>query len=365
MSDEVSLRDVLAENFDKAESGTLERVEDAPEIQSTEVKADSEIKESSSKPRDEKGRFTSSEKENDPPSDSVSPEIKAQDNVEEDKSGQESVPPLVRPTTWKKEYLPLWEKMANGETLSPQEARKLAEYSNQREHEYSHGVSTYKQMADDAKQLQDAISPFVPYMQAAGVNPAQVMQNLGNAHMILTRGSPEQKLQAFAKLANDYGVPFDAIPQAMQGQYDSNAMQIMQMQQHIQSVQQWQQQQEQAMMQRELSRFNDTKVYPYFNDVRMDMAQLLESGVAKDLDDAYKKAIRLNDNVFEAQQTSYAQNKVTQTREQAIEAAKTAKERAVSTKGNSPIAIKGNVNAADNRKAALEAEWDKRLGNRI
>ena len=45
MSDEVSLRDVLAENFDKAESGTLERVEDAPEIQSTEVKADSEIKE--------------------------------------------------------------------------------------------------------------------------------------------------------------------------------------------------------------------------------------------------------------------------------------------------------------------------------
>ena len=67
-----------------------------------------------------------------------------------------------RPTTWKKEYLPIWDKLTAGEQLTPEESLKLAEYSNQRESEYKKGVSTYKQEADNAKSLVEAIAPFVP-----------------------------------------------------------------------------------------------------------------------------------------------------------------------------------------------------------
>lgn len=362
MSEELSLRDVISDNWDKAESGTLERAPDAPEIQDSEIKSDNEITKSDDKPRDDKGRFAPTKEEKISASlektavepAQVSPGVEPTNNI-----------PLARPTTWKKEYLPLWEKMAQGQSLSPEEAHKLAEYSNQREHEYSTGVSTYKQMADEAKQLRDAIAPFAAHMQAAGASPAQVMTNLGNAHMVLTRGSPEQKLQAFAKLAQDYGVPLDAVPQAMQGQYDPNAMQLMQMQQQVQSVQHWQQQQEQQILQRELAIFEDKQKYPYFNDVRMDMAQLLESGVAKDLDSAYNKAVRLNDNVFEAQQANNAQNKAAQTRDQAIEAAKTAKSRVVSTKSSSPIGQQSTGSPSENRKAMLEEQWDRKMNSRI
>ncbi len=50
----------------------------------------------------------------------------------------------------------------------------------------------------------------------------------------------------------------------------------------------------------------NTEKYPYFNDVRTVMGQLITSGQATDMDSAYKKAIRLNDDIFaqsQAQET--------------------------------------------------------------
>ena len=76
---------------------------------------------------------------------------------------------LPRPSTWKKEYLPIWDKLTTGQQLSNDEAIKLAEYSNQRESEYKKGVSAYKAEADSAKELNDAISPFVPELQKQGI----------------------------------------------------------------------------------------------------------------------------------------------------------------------------------------------------
>ena len=48
-------------------------------------------------------------------------------------------PKSIRPTTWKKEYLPIWDKIQNGEELSSDERKKHLEYLNQRESEYKKG----------------------------------------------------------------------------------------------------------------------------------------------------------------------------------------------------------------------------------
>jgi len=62
--------------------------------------------------------------------------------------------------------------MAAGKPLTREESVKFAEYTgNIRESEFKRGVSTYKAEADNARQLTDAINPFVPELQAQGIHP--------------------------------------------------------------------------------------------------------------------------------------------------------------------------------------------------
>jgi len=83
---------------------------------------------------------------------------------------------------------------------------QLAEYIQQRESEYARGVSTYKHEADAARQLNEAIAPFMPNLQKHGMEPTQWIRNLGTAHERLALGSPQDKIQTAAQLIRDYGI---------------------------------------------------------------------------------------------------------------------------------------------------------------
>ena len=74
---------------------------------------------------------------------SYAEETESDEEVVSEEEEKEYTPSVARPTTWKKEYLPIWDKLTAGEQLTPDEALKLAEYTGvQRESEYKKGVST-------------------------------------------------------------------------------------------------------------------------------------------------------------------------------------------------------------------------------
>ena len=153
----MGLRDALEEQFGAAEDGTLE----APVERDIEVSNDPISQEAE---RNDRGQFKSREEPQ---------EIEASEPVEEAPRSS-----LQRPTTFKKEYLPIWEKMAAGQQLTPDESIKFAEYAgNIRENEFKKGVSTYKAEADNAKSLMEAISPFIPDLQKQNIHPAAWINN--------------------------------------------------------------------------------------------------------------------------------------------------------------------------------------------
>ena len=212
-------------------------------------------------------------------------------------------PKMPPPSSWKKDHWTSWDKIA---TENPQ----LADYLNQREGEFAKGVSTYKQEYESVKPLADAIQPLLPTLQQYGIQPAQWITNMGNAHHQLVFGSPQQKLQMFVKLAQDYRVPIQAL-------YDPNAQQQFLMQQQIQpqapqpDVKQLVQEQlTEVFAKNDLEQFQAAKdgsgnpLYPHYQTVRNTMAQLLEAGTAQDLKSAYDKAIRLHDDIWEAEQAA-------------------------------------------------------------
>lgn len=360
MAEELDRRELLEAALEQAEEGTLEApIEKEIEVNDDPIQAE-ESNDSSqeSNDRDEKGRFKSNAEETDSQDDTdKEPELanEASDVNEETE--------IKRPTTWKKEYRDVWDKMQEGKPLDKAEFVKFAEYANQREAEYKKGVSTYKAEADNARQLTDAIGPFIPELQKHGIHPAAWINNLGRAHYTLANGTYDQKIQAFNRLAQDYGIQLnsDSLQMPEQAYVDPYQQQLMQQlqatQQQVQQLSAIREQEENARLTQEISRVSsDRERFPHFEMVREDMAQLLERGLAPNLETAYAKAVRMNDEAYKLEQDKLLRSANTQA-SKAQQVAK-AKATAVSPKSVTPSGQVSKGDAKDRRSLLLASLAD-------
>jgi hypothetical protein len=314
--------------------------------------------------RNEKGQFVAKDEA---VAEEEVAEVVAEDEVEpEQPEEQPEIGDIPKPTTWKKDLLPLWDKIANGETLTPEERKKHLEYLNQRENEFKKGVSVYKAEAERAKALEEAITPFVPELQAQGIHPAAWINNLGRAHMILTKAPHEQKVQMFHRLAQDYGVNLNQInePQQPVDAYTQQLMQqLYQVNQEVSTIKGRFEQEEQARLNNEIERVrSDRERFPHFDMVREEMAQLLELGKAQDLETAYAKAVRMNDEAFRLEQEKLLSN-ATKQASKAQQVAR-AKATAVSPKSVTPNGTQAKVEAKD-RRSLLMAQMTEAESGRL
>lgn len=337
-----TLRDALEVAFDSAESGTLESVGDPPAIE-TQAADPPEHTESSSETaprnRDDSGRFS----------------LKGKDGAEDATSVAESAPAARKaPTSWKKDYWGHWEKLG-----ADPEMVKLQDYIEQREGEFVKGVSAYRDEAMKAKDLQEAITPFLPILQQHNLSPAGHVRALMTTHQALVQGTTEQKTQLLRQLATSYGIPLEGVAS---GQVDSNQYRVLDelnaLKSQLGQFQQTAQHRELAEMQSQIEAFKPNA--PHFEDVREDMAGLLQSGQASDLKTAYEKACRINDNVWakvQSEQTAQAQ------REAALKA-QAKKQAAVSTRSSAPTGQKVAVNG-DDLRSTLDAAFTAHAGGRF
>jgi len=369
MSEELDRREMLEAALEQAEEGTLEApIEKEIEVNDDPIQAENASQEGgneeadSEKVRDEKGRFKG----------------KSQEASSQDNTAQESEPvaeasnvpdEVTRPTTWKKEYVEVWDKMKGGQALSKEEFVKFAEYANQREAEYKKGVSAYKAEADNARELTQAIGPFIPELQKHGISPSAWINNLGRAHYALANGTYEQKVDMFHRLAQDYGIQLnqDALQMPEQAYVDPYQQQLMQQlqatQQQVQHLSAIREQEENARLNDEIQRVrSDKERFPHFEMVREDMAQLLERGLAPNLETAYAKAVRMNDEAYKLEQERLLKSVSTQA-SKAQQVAK-AKATAVSPRSVTPSGQVSKTDAKD-RRSILMANLADVEGGRV
>lgn len=204
-------------------------------------------------------------------------------------------PRPARPSSWKKEYWDHWEK------LDP----ALAEYLHTRESQFASGVSAYKAEVDAAKPVMEAMNQFLPELKQHNIEPTKWISELGNVHRMLALGTPAQKMQTLAHVAQAYGVPLQAFSdQTVQQQYLAQGQFRAPYQPPAQPQQQpltreeamklWQEQFVETQTQTEIQRFAaDTAKHPHYEEVRETMAGLLQANLAADLESAYAKALRM------------------------------------------------------------------------
>jgi len=295
-----------------------------------------DIPQEPSRARDEAGRFAKVE---------AKPEVAAAPIAEVPTETPQEAAPAVkpRPTSWKKDYEEDWSK------LDP----RLQDYMLQREADFAKGVSTYKQNWAQAEPLWDAMQPFMPILEEHKIAPQEWISSLGNAHVALVRGSPEQKLQIFSKLASDYGVPLQALTgQQTDPQMFSLIDRLNRIERQYTSDLRTRESQEQANLTREIMSFSEGK--PHFEAVRETMAQLLQSGVAGDLQSAYDKAIRLHDDIWQQQQEEARQAQARQEAEKRQQQVAKARATAVSPRSISPTATVNGSGKKDIRSILSE-----------
>ena len=252
------------------------------------------------------------------------------------------------PASWKKDYHEVWQ------TADP----KLKEYAWQREEEMKKGVEPLLSKAQFADQIQQAIEPYQNNLKTLGIAPPQAIQALMNADNVLRHGTPQQKAQMFSTLSQQYGVNLGEISNLQQQPVDPT---VSMLQNELYSVRNevmsWKQQQEAAQNQALLGEINTfAEKAQFFEDARPTMIQLLNSGMAQNLEEAYNKALRLDESLSgKVQQSTQAQAEAAK-RESANKAAKAARAAAVSVRSSTPGV--NTATKAQDRRSLLSEQFD-------
>ncbi len=249
------------------------------------------------------------------------------------------------PKSWKPETHELWK------SADP----RLREYAYQREEQMRAGVEPLLPKAQLADAINKVAEPYMNTIRGLGVDLPRAVGGLMQADHQLRTLPYEQKLQYATSLLRGYGIDISQGVPAQQPAPDQNYYALQNELNTVRGeINSWKQQQEAIQDAAALADINAfAPTVEHFEEAKETMIDLLQKGFAKDIPDAYNKAIRLNDDLFQAQQ----QSKQAETAKAQIVAKNTAavraKTAAVSLKGSTPGASK-STNAQTRREVIAE-----------
>lgn len=221
--------------------------------------------------RDEKGKFAKAEQP-------------AEAAPEEEKPAEEQKPVKKAPSSWRKEAQ---ERFNSLDPVAQDEILK-------REEDFHRGVEAYKTKAQVFDQLDKIVSPFAENYKADGKNAMQAIQELFAFDHGLRHGTQQQKIAVVSEIMRRAGLTPETIAQVPPA--DQNYMALEQRLNEVQSA--LRQRDEIAMQNQERTLHSEIQRWAngkeHFENVREDMAALLQAGRAQTLDEAYDMAVWAN-----------------------------------------------------------------------
>ena len=256
------------------------------------------------------------------------------------------------PQSWKGESKKLWE------TLPLNVRQEVA----RRERDITKVMNETAHVRQQVSQMQEVFAPHMDRINTVyGGNTATAINNLLSVERQLFNGTPQDKAQLVANMVKQFNIDVRALDAAIVGQappedvaQQSNIERILEqrlapLQQFVQSQQHREQQarvQQEQQVTQTIEQMAVDPQYPYFDEVRDLMADIVEvnarRGIAISLPDAYTKAVRMNDDTYQASTARDSSQAATQAALQAHQQAQRAKGAAVSV-GGAPGAPGTNV----------------------
>lgn len=266
------------------------------------------------------------------------------DNVEASENSTESK--LEAPKNWSDDVKKVFD------TLPAESQEFMIKRDKEMTSDYTKKTQDLAEQRKNIEALDKVLQPARQNIQATGIGEAEYISRLLNADQAL-RTNPKMALR---QLAQGYGINLSSLEDESESWNDPDPQyaQLMQQNQQIMAeLNQFKQQNMQstvAQTEQTVEQFSTKTdaegklIHPHFDKVRVKMGNLIDAGEAKGLDDAYAKAVRLDDDLYaealKASQLSIKKQEDSK-RKKAVEKARKVKP---SASANPP---KGSVKASD------------------
>lgn len=184
------------------------------------------------------------------------------------------------PTSWSPKVRELWATL-------PEEVRREVV---RREEASVNGVRKLQEEFAPVRQFTQSLAPFLQEYQQLGTHPAQHVHNVLAAERALRSGDINSKMEALLGIADQYGIPLrQAINSAAGTELVPTKPAIpAEVQRELEESRRFRESFQQQTVQQTIQSFG--KTHEFFEDVRGTMADMLDAGVASDMEDAYEKA---------------------------------------------------------------------------
>lgn len=226
---------------------------------------------------------------------------------------------------------------------------------HEREAAFHEGIKQYKGAAHFGSSIAEQLVPYAPTMKQHNIAPVDVVKTLGATWHTLATGSPQEKAQLILQVMQDHSIDLGSLsqaatqPGAQQTQDDPRLAAALQRIDKLESnLTAQERQRAEAEFNSTVQTVNDfgtavdkvgKLLRPHFQAVRETMAQLIDSGAAKDLDEAYEQACWARKDIRDALIRDQEAERVKREKAQAA-AARTAAASNVTNRGAPPVAPK-------------------------
>ena len=221
------------------------------------------------------------------------------DNIEASENSTESK--LEAPKNWSDDVKKTFDTL-------PQESQEfMIKRDKEMTSDYTKKTQDLAEQRKNIEALDKVLQPARQTINATGIGEAEYISRLLNADNAL-RTNPKMALR---QLAQGYGIDLSSMNEESESWNDPDPQyaQLLQQNQQImselnnfkqQNIQSTVAQTEQTVEQFSAKTGADGKLmHPHFDKVRVKMGNLIDAGEAKGLDDAYTKAVRLDDDLYE------------------------------------------------------------------
>lgn len=241
---------------------------------------------------------------------------------------------------------------------------------SKREHEIQQGMSQAGRIRQVAEEYHQVIMPFEHVIKSMNSTPRQALTNVMQTATALIVGTQAQKVAVLTEMIERYGVDLPELDRALTARLQNKGNnpnpqpngpapldpRLLEQLQPLFTLQQELEQakgQKQTQLQAEATEaINSVANEQFFNDVRDDMADIMEisakRGVIMTIKQAYDKACQLNPEVSKLLPP-------VQTKKPPIDAIARARRASSTVKGAPGAPVQRGV---QDRRAALEAAWD-------
>lgn len=270
---------------------------------------------------------------------------------------------------WDDGYFRGWEPehRERFQALPPEQQQAVMEFKSVSDAALTRTAQEFSEFRKSAEPLVQAADEVKEIFAASNMSPDQALKGYAGIEQTLAFGTLDQKYQLIGQIAQMYGIPLD-ISQAVPFDQDIDQLRevhdrdsrLAQEQQRIAQLEAKLQTFEQQQLSTQIEQFagatlpDGSPKHPHFEVVKGAMGQMLASGTAQSLDQAYEMAAKPIEDRIRAEIEARSASTVARQRE-AVEKAK----RAAPIKRSPPSALNGHAAEPATIDDAISAALDQ------